>query len=95
MGKSKHFKELRKFALKLPQSTTGQMMPVTKIVSGNDALKAGIKKVSGKKVNPGEKYVSRSEVPVLVNHYRKMKRAYVSSGVQGVRRYVGSLDFNK
>lgn len=86
MGKAKHFKQIRKFAAKLPVIMT--TVPIGETVYGAELLGEGVKDVNGKPVHIKHEYRRIRYVKKAVNHYRQMKRYFYEHGAQGVKAYV-------
>jgi len=79
-------KKIRAIAGILPIRLYGSNETVE--ISGEDLLFAGTKEVEGKEVIAEKVYYMKSPVYREENHYRRMKRAFISQGSKGVEGYI-------
>ena len=79
-------KKIRAIAGILPIRLYGSNETVE--ISGEDLLLAGTKEVEGKEVIAEKVYYMKSPVYREENHYRRMKRAFISRGSKGVEGYI-------
>lgn len=84
--KSLEQKKIRAIAQILPSSLYACSEPVE--ISGEDLLLSGTKKVEGKDVEAEKVYYMQSPVYREKNHYRRIKKAFISKGKKGVELYI-------
>ena len=80
------FKQIRKAARAMRPEIAEQQ--VGRIATGKELLAQGINEVEGKPVKEKETYKGKGIHQVPVNHYRKMKAAYVRGGVNETVAYM-------
>lgn len=86
MGRAKKFKLLRRQSKTLPTETTVAVFG--KPIMGHELIKEKeITEVEGQKVVPDKMYREKQGVPVAVNHYRKLKKAYNKGKIEGMQEY--------
>jgi hypothetical protein len=90
MGKSAQYKKLRKLKEGLPALNTYAY--TNELISSSEAIKRGIKEVSGLAIDGTEKgFIKiRSKVEVPLNHNRKLKEAYKNNGINGATAYANA-----
>lgn len=57
-------------------------------VSGKDVLLSNTNEINGEEVDPEKEYFMNIPRYHEVNHKRRMRRAYISSGVEGLINYL-------
>ena len=58
------------------------------ILTGEQLIESGQKEVSNTKVDPEKEYVQYVPMYNQKNHFRRLKRAYASGGLAGVKKYL-------
>jgi hypothetical protein len=90
MGKKSKYKQMRRIASALPGMQT-KGIEVSK-VSGDELLKRGVVELSdGTPVFFNKDYKEKKQVPVAMNHYRKMKKIYNSHSAAHVNGYIKAV----
>lgn len=57
-------------------------------ITGEDLLLTDTKEVDGKPIEPDKTYSFKSPVIHEKNHYRRLKRAYIKRGKEGIKAYL-------
>ena len=84
--------DLKKLAKLIPAAYTE--ISLYREVLGAHLLSAGILTLHGKAVEPNDKYTYPLKFKQPVNHYKKLKNAYLNNGDKGVSDYAyGVRDF--
>lgn len=90
MGKKRKLKALKKLANNLAMinqsSTEKEYVTGAEILSWNT-----ITEVDGKPIDPEKKYEHKSPVLLQQNNQRKMKRAFLRNGEEGVRHFLNGM----
>lgn len=60
-------------------------------ISGEDALKTGLKLPNNESINPEKQYQFDSPVYYSCNHYNRLKRAFIRNGIEGVNNYLDKI----
>lgn len=90
MGKKSKYKQMRKIASALPVMQT-KGIEVSQ-VKGDELLKRGVVELSdGTPVYFNEVYKEKKQVPIAMNHYRKMKNIYNSHSAAHVNGYIKAV----
>lgn len=95
MGKKKKIKALKALAANLP--LINAQSHEEHWYTGSEILEWDIvKEIDGKPIDPEKRYLYRYPVLMIQNNQRKMKRAYLRNGVDGVSQlYKNTLNIVK
>ena len=95
MGKKKKMKALKALSANLPLINV--QTHEEHWYTGDEILEWGtVKEIGGKPIDPVKRYLYRYPVLMIQNNQRKMKRAYLRNGVEGVSQlYKNTLNIVK
>lgn len=54
-----------------------------------------VKEIDGKPINPEKHYLMIYPVFIISNHYRRLKRAWIKNGREGVQHYISQIELLK
>ena len=64
----------------------------TQLKKGSEILEwRTIKKIDGVKIQKDKMYLNRTPLMVAHNHYRRLKKAYLKLGIEGVKSYLETI----
>lgn len=87
MGKKARLKIIKKLANTLPMVNT--ITHEDHYLKGSEILEWGtITEINGKKINPEEMYKVSEPVLIARNHQRRMKKAFLKNGADGIGHYL-------
>lgn len=94
MGKSSKLKVIRQMARELPNITV--MQKIGAVLFGREMIaqfkKQGAPENTFEGIDPKKQYRVKKNVPADLNHYDKMKNAYIKFGWAGVDNYVAAVN---
>lgn len=97
MGKKSRLKAIKRLADSLP--TIKENTLEKRVYTGAEILAwKTVKEIDGKPINPEQKYIFNYPVINVQNNQRRMKRAYLRNGVEGIKsiydKTINTIDAN-
>ena len=90
MGKKKRLNLIKKLCNDLPQIS--ENTHEKHLLKGSEILEWGtVKEIDGVAINPDKEYLYSYPVILIQNNARRLKRAFVKNGINGLKHQLGNI----